>query len=204
MHKHDTILLIGPHGAGKGASGEILSKSSRYVHVETGNIIRRLLQGEQIEPDLKKAMEIINAGKYLDDDLITTLLDHELKILTERRIYDPDYQFILLDGYPRTMPQVGLLEERARITQVIVFGEVSEDELVRRIVARGIETGRKGDTRENTLRRLKRYHEKTLPVVAHYEKNSGLVYHVDARKSLKAIASELETILASVFHSKDL
>lgn len=204
MSTYDTILLMGPHGAGKGTQGKLLDALDCYVHVETGGILRRLCASEDKSPLVFEVKRILSEGAYLNDQMIASVLEHELDYLVNQGQYDPPTQFLLLDGYPRTVPQAKHLDSIASVKKVIVFDRISDDELMERILKRGAATGRAHDDESNARARLLNYREKTVPVIGHYLNNPGLVTYIDSRTSVETLHAGLVDLLSDVEHSKDL
>ena len=120
--------------------------------------------------DLGKRVEaIMKAGDYVPDEVTVAML--------AERITEPDAaNGFILDGFPRTIGQVealdGLLGSDG-LDKVVVF-DVPEDELVRRLLARG----RADDTEETVRNRLAVYREQTEPLIDLYSRR-GIVVHVD-------------------------
>ena len=96
MKKH--ILFLGAPGEGKGTQAELLSKSNSYLHLSTGELLRKEIEmntalGIQVK-------DIMNRGELVSDELV-------LKIV--RQNLDKDNQGWILDGYRRNLSQVNSL-----------------------------------------------------------------------------------------------
>src|SRR6202035_154075 len=80
---------------------------------------------------------------------------------------------VLLDGFPRTVPQAeeldAMLERTGREIGVVLFFDVPENELRKRIAHRSEIDHRADDTPEAYVERMRVYEEKTAPVVGYYE-----------------------------------
>src|SRR4051812_49202478 len=92
------ILLMGIAGSGKGTQGKMLADSEGLHLIPMGDVLRMYVTGEQRERML--------AGDLLDDQEIIEIVDKVLKSL-------PDDVEVLLDGFPRTVPQAEWLMEQA-------------------------------------------------------------------------------------------
>lgn len=125
------IILLGPPGAGKGTQAAFLVEKYGMVQLSTGDILRAAVKaGTEVG---KMADEIMKAGKLFPDELMAEILgEHMDAIATEKGL--------IFDGYPRTAPQValldGLLSSRDRTLDHVIELVVDEDALVERIVGR--------------------------------------------------------------------
>ena len=98
MKKH--LLFLGAPGAGKGTQAELISKTNSYLHLSTGELLRKEIEMNTI---LGKQVEnIINSGELVSDELV-------LKIV--RQNLDNNNKGWILDGYPRNLSQANSLNE---------------------------------------------------------------------------------------------
>lgn len=146
---------MGMPGVGKGTQATRLSESLGVVHLSTGDILRDAVKaGMSLGLKAKDAMA---SGKLVPDDLIGDMISERLAQ------HDVEGGFIL-DGFPRTVEQVAILdrvlEQRGvRLDRVILLG-ASEQEIVRRLSGRRV------------------------------CESCGVVYHVESRPSSKGGACE--------------
>lgn len=96
------ILLIGGPGAGKGTQARLLQKHLGIPHVASGDLFRVHLEKKT---ELGKvARKYIDDGELVPDDVTIAMI--------RKRLHDPDCsEGVLLDGFPRTLPQVKALDE---------------------------------------------------------------------------------------------
>ena len=84
---------------------------------------------------------------------------------------------VIFDGFPRTIPQAEslkkMLAERGSEVHAVIGLEVPEEELIRRMLQRGKETGRADDNIDTITKRLKVYHEQTAPLREYYEQEGN-------------------------------
>jgi adenylate kinase len=136
-------------------------------HISTGDMFRyHVSAGTELG---KRVDSIMKAGDYVPDEFTVEML--------EERITEPDASGgFILDGFPRTEGQVEALDGligRDGLDAVVVF-DVSEDELVERMLGRG----RPDDTEDTIRNRFKVYQEQTEPLLGLFGER-GLVVHVD-------------------------
>jgi adenylate kinase len=125
------IILLGPPGAGKGTQASHLVEKYDMVQLSTGDILRAAVKaGTEVG---KMADEIMKAGKLFPDELMAEILGEHMDAI-------PAEKGLIFDGYPRTAPQValldGLLSSRNRTLDHVIELVVDEDALVERIVGR--------------------------------------------------------------------
>ena len=91
------LILLGAPGAGKGTVAKLLTKMDGSVQISTGDILRAAVAaGTELGKQAEAAMK---AGELVSDDLI-------MGIMRERLKEDDCKNGYLLDGFPRTIPQV--------------------------------------------------------------------------------------------------
>ena len=161
------LLFIGPPGAGKGTQAGLVAKRLGIPHVSTGEMFRHHVStGSDLGHEVKAILE---EGAYVPDDITVAMM--------KQRLAEPDAASgYILDGFPRTGPQVEALDAligKDGLDRVVLF-EVDEHVLAERMLAR-----RRADDSEETIRnRFKIYQEQTTPLIEIYG-DRGLVVRVD-------------------------
>ncbi len=177
------LLIMGPPGAGKGTQAEFISKEFAIPHVSTGDLFRaNLAQGTALGVEAKKYMD---AGEYVPDSVTNGMVRDRLKQADALSGF-------LLDGYPRTVAQVGELDGMLAgksLDKVIVL-TADTNEIVGRLLNRAKEQGRADDTEEVIRRRLEVYNEQTAPLIDLY-KSRGLIVEVDGLGSVQEVTSRI-------------
>ena len=167
------IILFGPPGSGKGTQALKLKFKYGLIHVSTGDIFRSEIAAEsELGAELRSYMD---KGQLVPDDLtfriLNTYLDHSSLMET---------QGILFDGFPRTLVQAQILDtnlnERQGPIDIVLSLIVNEDEVVSRILKRGLTSGRPDDNDESIIRkRMQVYRDQTLPLAAYYREQNKYV-----------------------------
>ena len=165
------IALFGPPGVGKGTQSKELIQKYQLVHIAPGDLLRDQINkktalGQQVA-------EYINVGKLAPDALVIDIVEEQLVAKNNKDGF-------LFDGFPRTAAQAKALEEKlARYDihiDVVVFLEVPEEELIKRIKSRAKVAGRADDQDEEKIAtRMRIYHDTTLPVAEYYAQQDKLL-----------------------------
>ena len=159
-------ILFGPPGSGKGTQAAYITKRYGLQHVSTGEMLRKEAAkgtdlGNEVAP-------IMAEGKLVPDDLIVRVI--------EARLREADVQVgVLLDGFPRTVPQAealdAMLQRTGRNVDLVLCLDVPEDKLIQRLLGRAQEEGREDDNLETIETRLDVYRRDTAPVLGHYREH---------------------------------
>ena len=107
---------------------------------------------------------------------------------------------VIFDGFPRTIPQAEalaeMLDKNGMKLDAVIGLEVDEDELVRRMLQRGKETGRADDNLETIKNRLDVYHSRTAPLKEYYL-NKGQYHAIDGNGTVDNIFADIRTAIES-------
>lgn len=185
------IVLFGGPGSGKGTQSEKLIDKYGLHHISTGEVLRDHIKRETELGRIAK--KYIDEGQLIPDDLMIRILDDVLE--TEAK----DKPGVIFDGFPRTIPQAEalneLLKKRNKELHAVVGLEVPDEELVKRMILRGKNTGRADDNEETIKKRLKVYHNQTSPLRDHYKRQNKYVAidgNRDIDKIFDSITKELD------------
>ncbi len=129
------IIFIGPPGSGKGSLSHLCVKDLDWAQLSTGSLCRRHIA--QNSPIGQKIDFAIKSGKLIDDGLIVSMVDEWLGENGIRK------EYIILDGFPRTIAQAEALDKllRDKFATVQVHAvklDVSSDTVIKRLTARFI------------------------------------------------------------------
>ena len=183
------LLIMGPPGVGKGTQASHIKSKLNIAHLSTGDILRTEIE--------KKTDTGVQAKLYMDAGKLVS--DQVLLDIIQDRIKNPDCDGgYLLDGFPRTLPQaVGLekiMESINHTLDRVISLTADENELVERLIKRGVESGRSDDTPDVIRNRQKIYWEQTAPLLDFYQKK-GILKDVDGLGEISEITERILTVL---------
>jgi len=165
------LILFGPPGSGKGTQSEKLIAKYNLKHLSTGDLLRSEITKKT--PLGLEAKKFMDHGQLVPDEVVIGMISSALDA-------NPDVVGFLFDGFPRTSKQAealdNLLELKNLSINIMLALDVSEQELVKRLVKRGETSGRPDDNNEQVIRtRIQEYHKKTSPVADHYKKANKVI-----------------------------
>jgi adenylate kinase len=179
------LMIFGAPGSGKGTQGKILAERLGVPQTSTGELLRAAVKDGT--PLGRKAKDFMDQGLLVPDEIILGLIQEILDSPAAKR-------GVLMDGFPRTIPQAesvdGMLKAKgARVDRVVLL-EVAEAELVKRLLGRAAKEGRSDDNLESIKQRLEVYRRETEPLIAYYERQ-GVVRRVEGLGTVEDIADRL-------------
>ena len=191
------VAFLGPPGAGKGTQARDLAQEWGALHLATGDMLREAVAaGSTLGREAKSYMD---KGALVPDDVIIRMMAERLGAADASRGF-------ILDGFPRTIAQAEalarLLKDLGQTVDTVVYFDVSEPELLRRLTGRrvcrtcghsyhvtsnppkragvcdacGGELYQRDDDGEATVRnRLEVYRRQTAPLLDYYRQRNLLV-----------------------------
>ena len=154
------IVMLGGPGSGKSTYTEYLIKHFNITHIYPGGMLRKEVEkGSEIG---KIAKSIIDRGEFVPNQIVLELIKKKV---------EQSPQGYVLDGWPRYMQQVEDMEKNEIGYDYAVFLDVSRDEVMRRLLARG----RADDTEEIIGNRIELYKKETGPVIEYMRGRPGFL-----------------------------
>ena len=170
------IIMIGGPGSGKSTYSEIITRKLNIPHIYTGDMMRALAKTNT--PDGQKVKDLLSKGQFAPLDIVINAV--------KDRVSKPDAQKgYVFDGFPRNVEQAERMEEEGIEYDYVVNLVVSEEEIIKRLTARG----REDDKPEIIKKRLAVYEKETRPLLDYY-KNEII--------NIKAEGGEPEEIAAKI------
>ncbi len=182
------IILLGMPGAGKGTQARFLIEKFKIPQISTGDMLRAAIK--DATPLGKEAKQYMDRGALVPDEIVIELV--------KQRVKQPDCaNGIIVDGFPRTIPQAEALRHAGIDIDYVVEIDVNDDEILRRMSGRRVHpaSGRiyhvtfnppkvagkddvtgedlvqRPDDKEETVRqRITTYHAQTKPLIDYYAK----------------------------------
>jgi adenylate kinase len=165
------LILFGPPGSGKGTQSEKLMARFGLKHLSTGDLLRSEIANKTVLG--LEAKKLMDQGQLVPDEVVIGMIQSALAA-------NPQAKGFLFDGFPRTRAQSealdALLTEYDAAINVVLALQVSEEELVKRLLNRGLTSGRSDDSKEDVIRaRISEYHSKTSAVAEYYQQFDKVV-----------------------------
>ena len=166
------IVLFGPPGSGKGTQAIKLKDEFGLLHISTGDIFRYEIKNQTELGVLAKSF--IDAGKLVPDEVTVGMVKSTID-----RLLVGDLKGIVFDGFPRTISQANaldqLLQQRGEKISAVLSLQVSDDELMRRMIERGKTSGRSDDANPDVVaNRIQVYKNETFPLADFYTQQGKL------------------------------
>jgi adenylate kinase len=186
------LVLFGPPGAGKGTQSAKLIHAYQLVHLSTGDIFRANIKGGTELGTLAKSY--MDQGQLVPDEVTIRMLESEAN-------KSPDAKGYIFDGFPRTPAQAKALDQflatkNTSITMMLAL-EVEEDELRKRLLLRGKDSGRADDIDPAVIqKRIDVYRNETEPVRDFYQEQKKY-FGIDGIGSVDDIFERLCAVINS-------
>ena len=207
--------MLGPQGSGKGTQAARLAKFLKLPMAGSGALYRSHIEQETAIG--LEAKEYLAQGHYAPDALTNQLIEETLA--------EPMYTAgIILDGYPRTLPQKEFLDKLIDDYEV-VYLDITDGEAIERISGRtqcanghvyhrkynppkeeGVcdidelkLTRRQDDTPEFVRSRLNAFHEKTEPLLSAYQAD-GTIQVISAEGDIESVFEKVKSAVTNDSH----
>ncbi|MGH8824657.1 MAG: adenylate kinase [Jiangellaceae bacterium] len=179
------LLLMGPPGSGKGTQAAVVARHLAIPAISTGDIFREHVAADT--PLGREAKQYMKGGDYVPDSVTNEMVKSRLAESDAARGF-------ILDGYPRTVPQVEFLDDvlaaqGVKLDRVLLL-TVDIEEVVGRLKRRAGTEGRNDDDEEIIRHRQSLFAEQTAPLAAEYE-TRGLLVRVDGMGPIEEVSARM-------------
>merc|ERR1719431_377587 len=177
------VFVCGGPGSGKGTQCEKIVKKYGFTHLSSGDLLRDEVNSGSVRGERLNAM--MQAGELVPLETVLQLVkDAMLKTGHTTNGY-------LIDGYPREVDQGIKFEKMIAPCKAVLYFEVSDREMSKRLLNRGKTSGRVDDNERTILKRLDTFHRATAPVTKYYAEKRKLIT-INAERHPNEIFAEVE------------
>ena len=187
MEDKDIIFVLGGPGSGKGTQTQRIAAEYGIGYLSAGDLLRgaaKLAENppedfdEQLLKEYKEISNIIKEGTLVPAHVT-------IKLLKDAMLKAPQKHWFI-DGFPRDLSQADEFIAGCKDCSALLFIDVPDDELTKRLLNRGKTSGRVDDNAESIKKRLVTYHKETVEVVERYEK-ANKVIKIDGNRGIEEV-----------------
>lgn len=186
------ILFLASPGAGKGTQSEILAKNFNLIHLSSGHLLRN-----EVEANTELGREVKNImanGLLVADEIIIKLIKIQIN-------ENPNTNGFIFDGFPRTARQAAALDEilaehNCPLNLVIIL-EITDEEIMKRLLKRAEIEGRHDDDGEVIKARISIYKQQTQPLIDYYN-GQGKTAIIDGAQEIETVAYEINNLISKL------
>jgi len=189
-----TILLFGAPGSGKGTQGKILGTIPGFFHCACGDVFRNL----RIDDPLGKVfVEYSSRGLLVPDEPTINLWSNNIKSKTMDGQFQPERDFLVLDGIPRNLNQARILKDTLDVKAVINLTCADLSKMIERLQRRALRENRLDDANLEVIKkRLETYQQDTRPLLDYY--GPKLVHAIDAAQAPVEVLRDTLDIMVKI------
>lgn len=216
------IILIGVPGSGKGTQAKKLAEKNEYGHISTGDLLRSLEADPNVEPEDKKRLDDMRAGKLVSDELIYKLVFQEIEKYLDQG------KGVVLDGAIRNVGQAKYYQEffaskKIADEVVVVNIALSDEEAYERLTKRRVCVGckeilpwipstysiticpkcggvlqpREDDAPKVVEKRIEEQGNKAIQPILDYYNELGILIEIDGKKGIEEVEEEIDRVLSN-------
>lgn len=142
-----------------------------------------------------EAKKIMDKGELVPDQVVIGMINDAIE-------NNKGAKGFLFDGFPRTGVQASELDKLLSVKKtsisLVLAMNVSEKELIKRLLKRGEASGRPDDANEDIIKaRIAEYHKKTESVLKHYEQEHK-VAKIEGEGTVDDISERLYKAIANI------
>ncbi|KAF1747298.1 hypothetical protein GCK72_023760 [Caenorhabditis remanei] len=162
------FFIVGGPGSGKGTQCDKIVAKYGLTHLSSGDLLRDEVKSGS--PRGSQLTAIMESGALVPLEVVLDLVKEAMLKAIEK-----GSKGFLIDGYPREVAQGQQFESEIQEAKLVLFFDVAEDTLVKRLLHRAQTSGRADDNIDTIKKRLHTFVTSTAPVVDYYESKGKLV-----------------------------
>lgn len=191
--KYRTYLIFGAPGSGKGTQGRTLGTIPSFFHCACGDVFRSI----DTRTSLGKAfLEFSSKGQLVPDEMTVELWRGSIERCVDSQQFQPDVDYLVLDGIPRNVSQAELMDPFIEVKKVFHLSCPDRNKIVARLKKRAIKDNRLDDANEEVIRqRLDTYQKESKPLLDHY--GNDLIVNIDATEPPVMVLNTIVSHIAS-------
>jgi adenylate kinase len=213
------VVIMGPPGAGKGTQAAKLAGRCGLLHLSPGDLLRQAVkEGSELG---RLAKTYMDSGRLAPDQLVIDLIGGRVAEVVGGA-------GVILDGFPRTLPQADalgeMLERLGRPLDMVVNIVLPEEEAIRRLTGRRVcrkcggnyhlvfqpprrtdlcdqcdgDLYQRTDDSEETARARFAFYRQETEPLIAYYAARGLLRDVDGQGRIDDVTGRLERVVGSV------
>lgn len=126
----EITVFLGAPGSGKGTQAKKLSQKPHFIHLSTGDILRKAIR--ENTPVGAEAKSFMDKGELVPDSTMIALIQETLSKIEQDK-------HVILDGFPRTVAQADALNANpaTQVGQAVLF-DIPDEDLVERLTGRRV------------------------------------------------------------------
>ncbi|XP_064650272.1 uncharacterized protein LOC135501836 [Lineus longissimus] len=179
----NVIFVVGGPGCGKGTQCDRIVQKYGFTHLSSGDLLREEVASGS--PRGKELNAIMEKGELVPLEVVLQLIREAMKK------HAATSKGFLIDGYPRELEQGIKFEKEVAPCKLVLYFDVAEDTMVKRLLKRAETSGRVDDNEETIKKRLATFSKHTAPVIGHY-KTQGKLADIKAEGTIEDIFAEVK------------
>ena len=187
MEDKDIIFVLGGPGSGKGTQTQRIAAEYGIGYLSAGDLLRgaaKLAENppegfdENLLAEYKEISNIIKEGTLVPAHVTIKLLKDAMLKGHQKHWF--------IDGFPRDPSQADEFVSGCKDCSALLFIDVPDEELTKRLLNRGKTSGRVDDNEESIKKRLVTYHHETVEVIERYEKENKVI-KIDGNRDIESV-----------------
>ncbi|XP_076249001.1 adenylate kinase 1 [Calliopsis andreniformis] len=182
-----TIWVVGGPGCGKGTQCERIVAKYGFYHISSGDLLREEVASGS--PRGASLQELMSKGAFVPTDIVLDLIRERMDKAKKEEATKTGF---LIDGYPRELEQAILFEQKVCPVDLILFFDVANETLKKRLLGRAAVSQRADDNEETIKKRIEIFNMKNGELVEHYKDK---VVRINAEGTVDDIFAQVTKVI---------